>query len=347
MLTSPDAILIMLRMEAILAWFTAHVPAAYAIAMFFCGAAVGSFLNVAIYRLPYEMSLLTPPSACPRCGKRIFGLDNLPIVSWFLLGGRCRACREPLAWRYPFVEFLTACLWAGIAWMDADSDFGRYTNAGILLTHLVFVASLVAITFIDFDHQIIPDEISLGGLFAGLLAVILLPQLHLPHHPEIVRRFGSVNPHVLGLLCAILGAAAGGGLLWLMRFVGTLAFRKQIRRAQETDPEITSAIGLGDVKLMAFAGALLGWKAVLAAFFVGTLVGAVAGIADKLRSGHWPPAATDGAQPGLVGALVYRWQSGNSIMPYGPFLAIGVLALLFLRQPILGWFAGIFAGGGQ
>jgi leader peptidase (prepilin peptidase) / N-methyltransferase len=331
-------------MDAIFEFFTGCVPAAYALVMFFAGAAVGSFLNVVICRMPHGLSLLSPPSACPQCGKRIFGLDNLPILSWFLLRGCCRRCKQPISFRYPAVEILNALLWAAIAWTHAELPYGPYTNAGLLLAQLLFTSSLVAVVFIDFDHQIIPDEISLGGLVAALVLSGVLPELHIPHHPTLIQQhFPSVAPWAQGLLCGFLGAAVGGGLLYVLRAIGSLAFRKQIRKAQEEDPEVDSAIGLGDVKLMAFVGAFLGWKAILAGFFLGTLIGAVAGSVDKLRTGSWPSAGDPDPPSSALSSLAHRWETGVSIMPYGPFLAVGSLILLLFRKPVIGWFVELFA----
>ena len=344
-------------------YFSAHVPATYALTLLFFGAAVGSFLNVVIFRLPYDISLLSPPSSCPRCGKRIYGLDNLPILSWLILGGRCRHCRAPIPWRYPAPELLTALLWAAAGYQAAAANvqagpaLEHWENIGLLVVQLLFLASLVAIALIDVDHRIIPDELSFGGLVAALIASTALPALHLPYHPEIADAFPGVSPHLVGLLSAFLGALAGGCMLLLVTAAGTLAFRKRLEKIRQTeDPDATTAIGLGDVKLMAFAGALLGWKEILAAFFLGTVVGAVAGIADKLTKGRWPgpedKVETDFfLESSFVAyaplperwrkALVFRWQSGDSLMPYGPALCVGLALVLFFRAPILAWFTAL------
>ncbi len=308
------------------------------------GAATGSFLNVVICRLPWGLSLLGPPSSCPGCGSRIRIRDNIPVLGWLLLGGRCRSCRAWIPVRYPGVEILTAGLWSVVGGLHAveaaGADWSPTASAGLLTAKLLFVSALVAAAFIDFDHQILPDEITLGGTVAALVASGLLPALH----PETAGSFPK-SPAVLNsLFGGLLGALTGSGFLFVLMLLGTALFRKQIRRAQEADPGITTAMGLGDVKLLAFTGAFLGWAGVLASFFVGTIVGAVAGTWDKLRTGRWPPPESPAAQEGGLAALAHRWQTGESIMPYGPFLAIGAVAVVLFREPLLGWLAEIFLG---
>lgn len=326
------------------------MPLAYALGFFIVGASVGSFINVIAYRLPLGMTLLAPPSTCPKCGGLIYGLDNIPIFGWLQLGGKCRKCKQPISLRYPAVEFGCGLLWAAVGWADAANEFGAAQNVGVATTHALFVSALLAAALIDYDYQIIPDEISLGGLVAALAVSGAVPQLHIQHQPELTAAFMSAPKWAQGLLGAFSGALAGGALLYALSLFGTLLFRARIKKAQRDDPDITSAIGLGDVKLMAFAGAVLGWKAVLAGFFVGTLVGAVAGLVEKFGKGRWP-AAGEEVKPEFFmektfmefaplpekwrTALVCRWQTGESIMPYGPALAAGCFILLVLREPVL------------
>jgi leader peptidase (prepilin peptidase)/N-methyltransferase len=316
----------------------------YAVVLLPFGAATGSFLNVVICRLPWGLSLLSPPSSCPGCGRRIAARDNVPVLGWLLLRGRCRGCGARIPARYPGVEALTAVLWAAVgafhAAEAAGADWGAATSAGLLAAKLLFVSALVAAAFIDFDHQILPDEITLGGTVAALVASGLLPALH----PETADAFPRSPAFLNGLFGGLLGALVGSGFLFVLMLIGTAVFRRQIRRAQETDPDITTAMGLGDVKLLAFTGAFLGWAGVLASFFVGTLVGAVAGIWDKLRTGAWPEPGTPAAAEGGLAALGHRWRTGESVMPYGPFLAIGAVAVVLFREPLLAWLGSAFLG---
>jgi leader peptidase (prepilin peptidase)/N-methyltransferase len=326
-------------------FFYEHVELVYAVVFFLFGAAVGSFLNVVICRLPYSLSLLDPPSSCPKCGRSIFGLDNLPVFSWIILKGRCRQCKEPIHWRYPAIELLTAILWSYVALQSVTvNDYGFYQNIGVLMVTLVFVAMLVVVTFIDFDHQIIPDEITLGGMVVAVAVAALLPDFHLSRSPEFTTLFPSVPRPVLSLLASFAGAAMGAGSMFFISLTGTLVFRAHISKVNEKEAEIRSAIGLGDVKLMGFMGAMLGWREILAAFCAGTCFGAFAGIFDKLRSGRWPNREERAEhQMSLADIFLFRWSSGNSFIPYGPFLAIGALFIVFSRDYVMGFFLGLFA----
>jgi len=200
------------------------------------GAVLGSFLNVVIYRLPRGISVVTPPSACPMCGARIAPYDNVPILGWLLLGGRCRRCRGPISIRYPGVEGLTAVLFIALTW-----QFGLTWE---LAPALVFAAAMITVTFIDFDHQIIPDAITLAGVPLGLASTFLRP---------------------LGLLDAVLGAALGFALL----FAIAAGYRKATGR---------DGMGGGDIKLAAMLGAFLGWKGLLVTVFLASLGGSAVGL---------------------------------------------------------------------
>lgn len=327
-------------MLAIIEYLLSHLQVFYALVLFVFGTAVGSFLNVVICRLPYELSLLHPPSSCPKCGNAISIVDNLPLISWLILRGRCRKCQVPISWRYPGVELLTGLLWAGVGYMDALNDHGLWLNIALLMAHLLFVSALVAITFIDFDHQIIPDELSLGGLAASVVVAGLVPPLHLHY---VSTRWFPASAGLEGVLRALVGAAAGAGIVYAVSVAGTIGFRKQIEKAQELDPEIDSAIGLGDVKLMAFVGALLGWESVLLSFLVGTCVGAFGGVFVKFATGE-SSAADAGGEMSLGEKLAHRWQTGDSIIPFGPFLVVGTLVLFFARERVVGLFVEMVLG---
>lgn len=197
------------------------------------GAMVGSFLNVCIHRLPRQESLVAPRSHCPGCGTAVASYDNIPIVSFFLLRGRCRRCRQRISWRYPLVEALTAALFLLAA--------GRYGLGprGILL--MLFLAGLVVIAFIDLQHQIVPDRISLPGIGVGLVASLLWPP------PSVLQ--------------ALLGVLAGGGIFFLVATASR------------------GGMGGGDIKLGAMIGAFLGWRLAIVTMFLGILLGSVVAIA--------------------------------------------------------------------
>ncbi len=203
---------------------------------FVVGTAVGSFLNVCIARLPQGKSIVYPPSACPHCGASIRPWDNIPLLSFLLLRGRCRNCRKPISWRYPVVEALTGGLFAANVLM-----FGLGPWA---LTACILVAALVVVTFIDLDHQIIPDVISLPGIVVGLL--------------------GAVPGWGPSLLDRVVGVLLGGGLLWAVA-----VFYEWARHRE--------GMGGGDIKLLAMIGAFLGWRGVLVTLLVGSLSGALVG----------------------------------------------------------------------
>jgi leader peptidase (prepilin peptidase) / N-methyltransferase len=201
------------------------------------GLCLGSFLNVVIYRLPRDLSLWRPGSRCPGCGKPIAPYDNIPVLSFLLLRGRCRKCGIAISPRYPAVELLGAvCVLAGALFSD-----------GLLpaAVRSLFLLAMVAITLIDLDHRIIPDEISLSGVVLGL---ILCPAVGVPR------------------LDGLIGAAVGAGAL-----LGVALAYRALRHA--------AGMGMGDVKLAAMLGAFLGWKGVFLTILLGSLLGSVLGIA--------------------------------------------------------------------
>jgi leader peptidase (prepilin peptidase)/N-methyltransferase len=203
------------------------------------GMLLGSFLNVCIYRLPLGKSIIHPPSSCPQCGGRIRFYDNIPVISYLLLLGRCRSCRKAISLRYPVVEITTGLLSAAL--------FVRYAVSPQYFLLLSFCAALIVISFVDLDHQIIPDVISLPGIVLGF-AVSLLPT-----HLYPVRWLES-----------LIGIILGGGSLYL---VGTVY---EWLRGK-------AGMGGGDIKLLAMIGAWMGWRAlpfvILLASFTGTMIG--------------------------------------------------------------------------
>jgi leader peptidase (prepilin peptidase) / N-methyltransferase len=219
--------------------------------IFFFGACIGSFLNVCIYRIPRDESIVLPRSHCPRCGRMIAWYDNIPILSWYLLRARCRHCGESISSRYVLVEALIAFLFT-MVWL-------QYGISVYTPVYWIVVSGLVVATFVDFEHYIIPDRISIGGMLLGLLLSALYPELH---------AYGSLLPDVdvwSGLTQSALGIALGAGSLWFVAIIGKLIFRKD-------------AMGLGDVKLLGAIGAFLGWRAVLFTIVVSSFAGSIVGI---------------------------------------------------------------------
>jgi leader peptidase (prepilin peptidase) / N-methyltransferase len=208
---------------------------------FIFGAVIGSFLNVCICRLPKNESVVFPPSRCPQCGFKIPFYDNVPIISWLLLRGKCRSCKAPISPQYPLVELVNALLTLFL--------FMKFGPSFPFLVLFLFCSAMVVITFIDLEHQIIPDVISLPGIVAGFLFSFFIPQL--------------------GWQNSLLGIVVGGGSLLVVAYGYELLTKKE-------------GMGGGDIKLLAMMGAFFGWKAVFFIIFVSSLIGSVIGVTVML-----------------------------------------------------------------
>jgi len=222
-----------------------------AIFVFLIGISIGSFLNVCIYRMGKEESVVRPASHCPQCKKPIRPKDNIPLLSYLLLRCRCRDCGTKISSRYFFIELLT-----GVVFLVMYRSFGM---TPLFFIYSAFASGLIVATFVDFDFRIIPDEISLGGIVVGLVVSFIYPLLH------------HVPIHILGLRESLFGVLVGGGALWLLGCLGDFIFKKE-------------SMGGGDVKLLAMIGAFLGWKIALLSLPLASLIGAVVGIIIKLRT---------------------------------------------------------------
>ncbi len=229
------------------------------ICMFILGAIVGSFLNVCIVRLPHEVSVVTPPSHCPKCKKNIPWYDNIPLISYIFLKGRCRFCKKKISFRYFFVELITA-----ISFTLFYIYFGLKS---ILLPYLVMLSCFIVATFVDFEHRIIPDEVSIGGMLAGLFFSFFMPSLQ----GVEANNTNFFMPHLKSLGMSILGILIGGGVIYLMGLIGDFLFKKE-------------SMGGGDIKLLAMIGAFLGWKYALLTFFIAPFFGSIFGIIEKIRT---------------------------------------------------------------
>ncbi|MDD5436076.1 MAG: prepilin peptidase [Candidatus Omnitrophica bacterium] len=220
--------------------------------IFIFGLLIGSFLNVCIYRMPKRESIVLPASHCPGCKKPIPWYDNIPLLSYIALGGKCRFCKMGINLRYPLVEALTASVLAALfVTFDITPKFFAYS---------IMACGLIVATFVDFEIQEIPDEISLGGIAAGFFLAFVFPSVM----GEAVR-----SRAILGSLS---GAITGGGIIYLLGVAGKIAFKKE-------------AMGGGDVKLMAMLGSFLGLKLVVLTFFIAPFLGVVQGIILKFRKG--------------------------------------------------------------
>jgi leader peptidase (prepilin peptidase)/N-methyltransferase len=217
----------------------------FTLLVFLVGLVIGSFLNVCIYRIPREESIVHPRSHCPNCNQLIAWYDNIPVLSYFILRGRCRHCAIPISPRYALVEMLTAVLFLSV-WNACGWDPRTPV-------YLVMVGGLILGTFVDLEHYIIPDRVSLGGMVAGLFFSALVPALHGKE---------TMPP---ALLASVIGLIAGSGSLYLVAELGRRMLKKD-------------AMGLGDVKLLGGIGAFLGWQGVVFTILISSLLGSVIGV---------------------------------------------------------------------
>ncbi|MFH1776709.1 MAG: prepilin peptidase [Candidatus Omnitrophota bacterium] len=218
--------------------------------LFIFGAIIGSFLNVCIWRMPREESVVAGRSHCPNCRKTIPWYDNIPFLSYVFLGRRCRFCQSKISFRYFLVELLTALTYLAV-----------YFKFGLSIEYLIFIAlisALIAATFIDFSHQIIPDEITLGGIVIGLLISFFYPPLH------------SETTNFASLFASVKGLLAGGVSIYAIGKLGELMFKKE-------------SMGGGDVKFLAMIGTILGWQKTLLIFFISPVFGSIVGLIAKFK----------------------------------------------------------------
>ncbi len=290
----------------------------YPLALFGLGLVFGSFLNVCIYRLPLGRSVVAPGSACPVCGEPIRAYDNIPLFSWLALGGRCRDCGGWISARYPAVELMTGLLFFACAVHFSSS--GAWAAA----KYCVLCFLLLGLIFTDLEHLVLPDEMTWSGIVLGLLfsAAVWVPGvpgwLLLPQQRWEVR--------VVSLLHAVIGAAVGAGVVYV---IGQIY--RWVRGAE--------GIGPGDVKLMGMVGAFLGMRLALFTLFLGSAIGAVAGIAIMAvvflrRQRRWRSSGKAWRSVRAVGA--------HFPVPFGSFLGAAGLVAVFWGERVLGWYWGMF-----
>lgn len=211
-------------------------------AVFILGVSIGSFLNVVIYRMPRDLSIVYPPSSCPVCKNRIKWYDNIPVISYLILKGKCRFCKTPIPVRYPVVELITGCA--------AVLSYLKFGFSVDFVFAFYFLCSMIALSFIDFDFKIIPDEINYLGLLSGFVYAGMKSY-----------QSSSFEP----LINAIIGALVGSGFLFLIAYL-YLKFRN------------IEGLGMGDVKLLAFIGSYTGWFGALFTIFFGSILGLLASL---------------------------------------------------------------------
>jgi leader peptidase (prepilin peptidase) / N-methyltransferase len=253
------------------------VPMILVLAALF-GLVIGSFLNVCIYRLPRDQSIVWPASRCTTCGRGLAWYENVPVLSWAVLRGRCRTCGERISVMYPVVEAVTALLFVLMA-----AHFGI---TPLFAVRALFGCAMIVLFVVDLQHQILPNEITVPGIVAGLVAACFLEP---------------------GWRDALIGAAAGGGSLWL------IAAGYQWLRGKE-------GLGFGDVKMLAMIGAFLGWKLMLLTLVFASFTGSVVAVL-------------------LMLARRADWQSK---LPLGTFLALGAVLTSMVGDVVVNWYLGFY-----
>jgi len=253
------------------------------------GLVIGSFLNVCILRIPQEVPITVPRSHCPHCKKLIRWYDNVPVLSYLILGGRCRRCKKKISARYPLIEAVSGLI-----------SVLLYLKFGLGVEWVLFFgfsAALLVLAFIDLDHRILPDVITLNGMWLGVLSSVYLAQPIPPIVLGIVRVAGLevTNPRILALVGSLLGVVAGGGLLW-----GVGEAFKRLRGIE--------GMGFGDVKMMAMVGAFLGAPMALFTIMLGSILGSVIGLVF----------------------LGFTGKSRDYELPFGTFLGVaGIVVVLY------------------
>jgi leader peptidase (prepilin peptidase) / N-methyltransferase len=242
------------------------------------GLVIGSFLNVCIYRMPRDLSIVWPASRCTACGRQLGWYENVPVLSYAVLLGRCRTCGERISLMYPLIELLTAGVFV--------ATYAAFGPTWLFSIRAVFGAAMIVLLVIDLQHQILPNEITLPGIVVGLAASLVAAP---------------------GWRDSLIGAAAGGGVLWLV------AWAYERLRHQE-------GLGFGDVKMLAMIGAFLGWKLMLLTLVAASLVGSLtAGVLMAARRADW-----------------------QSKLPLGTFLAIAAVPVGLVGDVVIAWYAGFF-----
>ncbi len=275
---------------------------------FWLGACIASFLNVVIWRAPRGESIVSPPSHCPKCNSPIKWYQNIPILSWLALRGKCANCKAPISPRYIFVEALGGCLFltaffaAFFKYSYVCSSGSLYwaSALGSLLVAWIWISLMIVGSFIDFDHQLLPDFTTVGGMVLGIVWAIFNSILDFL---TFDRSYWYVC--LTPMAVSVAGLVFGFGLLWLVRWIGSKAFKRE-------------AMGMGDVFLMGAVGALFGPVAVLVTLILSSVFGSIVGI---------------------VLILLSRTKLGGfTPIPYGPYICMGCLAWMFYGPQLVNWY---------
>ena len=269
---------------------------------FWLGACIASFLNVVIWRAPRGESIVSPPSHCPKCNSPIKWYQNIPILSWLALRGKCANCRAPISPRYICVELLGGLLFLAVflwLWLPTVPLWFAVTHVVVMW---IWIALMIAGSFIDFDHQLLPDFTTVGGMILGVAESLVSTCFNFVYGDGVQ---ASTWLKLTPLFWSLAGLVFGFGLLWLVRWIGSKAFKRE-------------AMGMGDVFLMGAVGALFGPIAVLVTFILSSVVGSVVGVSlillSKTKLGGFTP------------------------IPYGPYICIGCLSWMFFGPQLVGWY---------
>lgn len=250
------------------------------------GLIIGSFLNVCIFRIPEGRSIVAPPSSCTNCATQLKPLDLVPVFSYLFLRGKCRYCKAKISPRYPLVELATACTFTGL--------FLKYGLSAQFFAFIILISILTAVFFIDIDHRIIPDELVIAGLAAGFVFFVY----------NIFRPMPAYGGG--GWWTPLIGMVSGSGILLLIAIAGMLVYK--------TD----DAMGMGDVKLFAPIGLMLGWKLCLAALFISVLL---AGFTS-------------------IFLITIRRKGRKDTIPFGPFIVAATYITMLFGWDIVNWYIG-------
>ena len=298
--------------------------------IFVLGLAFGSFLNVCIYRLPRGLSVVRPGSACPQCKKAIGFYDNIPVLSWIILRGRCRNCKAPISPRYLMVEVLT-----GLLWLACYGMFGWTLS---MLKYCIFSLLLLGLIYTDAETKLLPDKLTLTGLALGVAFSLLIPVNDLASQflPGMVNLpvSGDISERLMSLTDSLLGAVVGASFIY-----GAGAIYLHWRKAE--------GMGFGDVKLMAMVGAFLGIKLTVFTIFAASLTGSLFGLGTVLavwlkRTHRFMKHLANAQQARRRG-----WQSAQVVyrnyqMPFGVFLGSMAIFALFFGNRLWQWYGRLW-----
>ncbi|HQE76529.1 MAG TPA: prepilin peptidase [Candidatus Hydrogenedentes bacterium] len=278
-----------------------------AVFSFVLGSMIGSFLNVCVYRLPRGLSVVKPRSKCPKCDNPIAWYDNIPVVSWLVLGAKCRHCGQPISWQYPLVEAITGVLFLVVFW--------RFGIAIATPIYMLLSAALVLVTFVDLTDWTIPDEVTLPGIPVGIATSVLFML-----YPK--SGLAVMGPFEMPVFNSLLGVVVGGGVLYALDKGALLLLKKP-------------GMGFGDVKLNAMLGAFFGlYGAILIiviAAFIGSFVGILMILAGKRNPAPGGPTEDSGEEP------AGRPASGH-YLPFGPYLALAGVIVMLAGPAIIGFY---------